>query len=114
MVRYGYCCINMELGKQKIRTGRTMIQRKFEEGGLQLASDIALENAMDLLPILQWNEERGIRLFRIGSEIFPRWNHYKLEDLPEIILLQTYFVKQVIMLENMDIDLLHILGRSTS
>ena len=60
MVRYGYCCINMELGKQGIRTGRTMIQRKFEEGGLQLASDISLENAMDLLPILQWNEERGI------------------------------------------------------
>ena len=42
MVRYGYCCINMELGKQGIRTGRTMIQRKFEEGGLQLASDISL------------------------------------------------------------------------
>ena len=87
MVRYGYCCINMELGKQGIRTGRTMIQRKFEEGGLQLASDISLENAMDLLPILQWNEERGIKLFRIGSEIFPRWNHYKLEDLPEIDLI---------------------------
>jgi len=33
----------MELGKQKIRTGRTMIQRKFEEGGLQLASDISLK-----------------------------------------------------------------------
>ena len=87
MVRYGYCCINTELGKQGIRTGRTMIQRKFEEGGLQLASDISLENAMDLLPILQWNEERGIKLFRIGSEIFPRWNHYKLEDLPEIDLI---------------------------
>lgn len=87
MVRYGYCCINMELGKQGIRTGRTMIHRKFVQGGLQLASDISLENAMDLLPILQWNEERGIKLFRIGSEIFPRWNHYKLEDLPEIDLI---------------------------
>ena len=87
MVRYGYCCINSELGQQKIRTGRTMIQRKFEQGGLQLASDISLENALDLLPILKWNEERGIRLFRIGSEIFPRWNHYKLEDLPEIDII---------------------------
>jgi len=87
MIKYGYCCINTELNKQGIRTGRTMIQRKFEQGGLQLASDIALENAMDLLPILQWNEARGIRLFRIGSEIFPRWNHYKLEDLPQIDLI---------------------------
>ena len=84
MIRFGYCCINMTLGKQDIRTGRTMIERKFKQGGMQLASDISLKNAKDLLPILQWNERNGIRLFRIGSEIFPRWNHYVLEDLPDI------------------------------
>lgn len=82
MIRFGYCCINMQLGKQGIRTGRTMIDRKFRQGGMQLASDISLQNAKDLLPILQWNEQQGIRLFRIGSEIFPRWNHYELADLP--------------------------------
>ncbi len=38
----------------------------------------------DLLTILQWNEQHGIRLFRIGSELFPRWNHYELHDLPGI------------------------------
>jgi UV DNA damage endonuclease len=74
----------MTLGEQGIRTGRTMIDRKFREGGMQLASDISLKNAKDLLPILQWNEEQGIRLFRIGSEIFPRWNHYELADLPDL------------------------------
>jgi UV DNA damage endonuclease len=61
-----------------------MIDRKFKLGGLQLASDIALANAKDLLTILQWNESQGIRLFRVGSELFPRWNHYRLEDLPGI------------------------------
>jgi UV DNA damage endonuclease len=61
-----------------------MIDRKFQQGGMQLASDISLANAKDLLPILQWNERQGIRLFRIGSEIFPRWNHYEIEDLPGI------------------------------
>jgi UV DNA damage endonuclease len=61
-----------------------MIDRKFKLGGLQLASDIALANARDLLTILQWNESQGIRLFRVGSELFPRWNHYRLEDLPGI------------------------------
>jgi UV DNA damage endonuclease len=74
----------MQLSEQGIRTGRTMIQRKFEQGGMQLASDISLKNARDLLTILQWNEQQGIRLFRVGSEIFPRWNHYELADLPDI------------------------------
>ena len=84
MIRHGYACINMELSINGIRTGRTMIDRKFKQGGLQLASDISLANAKDLLPILQWNEQHGIRLFRLGSELFPRWNHYELADLPGI------------------------------
>ena len=84
MVKFGYCCINMQLSAQGIRTGRTMIDRKFKIGGMQLASDIALANARDLLTILKWNEAHDIRLFRIGSEIFPRWNHYELADLPGI------------------------------
>ena len=84
MIRYGYCCINQQLSSQGIRTGRTMIDRKFKLGGLQLASDIALANARDLLTILQWNESQGIRLFRVGSELFPRWNHYELAALPDI------------------------------
>jgi hypothetical protein len=49
MIRYGYCCINQQLSSQGIRTGRAMIDRKFKLGGLQLASDIALANAKDLL-----------------------------------------------------------------
>ena len=84
MIRHGYACINMELSINGIRTGRTMIDRKFKQGGLQLASDISLANAKDLLPILQWNEQHDIRLFRLGSELFPRWNHYELTDLPGI------------------------------
>ena len=84
MIRHGYACINMELSNNGIRTGRTMIDRKFKQGGLQLASDISLANAKDLLPILQWNEQHNIRLFRLGSELFPRWNHYELAELPGI------------------------------
>ena len=84
MIRYGYACINMHLSSNNIRTGRTMIDRKFKLGGLQLASDISLANAKDLITILKWNEQNGIRLFRLGSELFPRWNHYRLEDLPGI------------------------------
>jgi len=90
MIRFGYACNNMELGQQGIRTGRTMIERKFKLGGMQLASDIALANAKDLLTIVQWNEAHGIRLFRLGSELFPRWNHYELADLPGIAEIATH------------------------
>ena len=90
MIRFGYACNNMELGQQGIRTGRTMIERKFKLGGMQLASDIALANAKDLLTIVQWNEAHGIRLFRLGSELFPRWNHYELADLPGIDEIAKY------------------------
>ena len=84
MIRTGYACINMELGQQGIRTGRWLIDRKFKQGGVQLASDIALANAQDLITILKGNEAHDIRLFRLGSELFPRWNHYELHDLPGI------------------------------
>jgi UV DNA damage endonuclease len=84
MIRYGYACINMTLGEQGIRTGRTMVEKRYKQGGFKLASDISLQNAKDLLPILQWNEQHGIRLFRIGSELFPRWNHYRFDQLPGI------------------------------
>lgn len=63
MIRTGYACNNMELGQQGIRTGRSLIDRKFKLGGLQLASDIALANARDLITILEWNEAHDIRLF---------------------------------------------------
>jgi UV DNA damage endonuclease len=84
MIRFGYACINTELGAKNVRTGRTMIDKKFKQGGMQLAGEIALANAIDLLTILQWNEANDIRLFRIGSELFPRWNQYRLEDIPQL------------------------------
>jgi UV DNA damage endonuclease len=84
MIRFGYCCINTELSAKNIRTGRTMIDKKFKQGGLQLAGEIALANARDLITIMEWNEANGITLFRVGSELFPRWNHYELADLPQI------------------------------
>lgn len=87
MIRYGYACINMTLGAQGIRTGRTMTEKKYKQGGFKIASEISLQNAKDLLPILQWNEQHGIRLFRIGSELFPRWNHYRFDQLPDIDLI---------------------------
>ena len=80
----GYCCINMTLNKQKITTGRGMIQRTFKEKGLKYASELALANARDLVKILQWNANNHITIFRMGSGIFPWGTEYDLYDLPDI------------------------------
>jgi UV damage endonuclease UvdE len=52
-----------------------------QEDDVLLTSPIRID---DLITILEWNQANGITLFRLGSELFPRWNHYELADLPQI------------------------------
>lgn len=83
----GYACINMELREQGIFTNRTLRKATLEERGMPYLSELIQANLQDLLTILHHNEERGIRFFRISSEIFPFWSHpklgYELEELPD-------------------------------
>ena len=81
----GYCCINTTLGKQKIMTGRTMRQASFlEDTHLVRTSLLALQNVQDLVKILRWNAEHNIKVYRIGSNIFPWNSEYHVNDLPDI------------------------------
>ena len=81
---YGYCCINTTLQKsEKITTNRGMIKRTFTERGIQYASELALQNVRDLSRIVKWNHEKGIKLFRISSDMFPWISEYELSDLPD-------------------------------
>lgn len=80
----GYCCINLTLGKQDVTTGRTMRQATFrEDTKLERTSYLALQNATDLVKILHWNVENNIRVFRIGSNIFPWNSEYEVQQLPD-------------------------------
>ena len=89
MVRYGYACVNATLTNRpkklggRVTTSRTARKASWYPNNLQLISDKALANAKDLLIYLKWNEEHGITLFRIGSELFPWHDQYKLHDLPD-------------------------------
>ncbi len=84
----GYACICVSLGKN-ITTNRTMIKRTFLERGADYVSELALKNATDLLHILKWNNEHGIKFFRMSSGIIP-WGEFvdipKLKDYNEIRL----------------------------
>lgn len=69
MDNLGYCCINQTLRKDKVYTSRTLIRRTFS---LEKASELALQNCLDLITILKWNIANDIKVFRVSSDIFPR------------------------------------------
>ena len=82
----GYACINMTMQKQ-VSTNRTMMKRTFEAKGMDYVSDIALLNSKDIIKILEWNRQHGIKLFRLSSSIIPWGNNIditKLKDYEEI------------------------------
>lgn len=78
----GYCCINTSLQQNGITTSRTMRKATFEAKGLSYASELALANAKDLVAILSWNAQHNIKVFRMGSGIFPWGTEYQFTSLP--------------------------------
>ena len=81
--RIGYACINMTLGEEGIMTNRGAIKRTFDAKGIVYISKLALDNVLDLEKIIQWNEKKGIKYYRLSSNIFPWMSEYRLEDLPD-------------------------------
>lgn len=78
----GYACINLSLGK-KVTTNRTMIKKTFIDKGLDYVSDLVLQNVADLERIIDWNEENGIKLYRMSSDMFPWATEYNFEQLKD-------------------------------
>jgi len=76
----GYACINMELnarkGVDRVTTNRSMIKKTFQEKGLDYASELIIQNVVDLNEIIDWNEQNNIKFFRMSSAIFPWASEY--------------------------------------
>ena len=90
-MKLGYACINMTLqATDGITTNRGMRQKTFNERGLPYVSELALQNVRDLVNIVKWNEEMGIKLFRMSSELFPWMTYYDFEDLPDYPMIDVY------------------------
>ena len=77
----GYACINTIMSANGIMTNRTMRKKTFQAKGLEYVSDLALLNVKDLKTIVQWNNENGVKLFRLSSQIFPWSDEYSIEEL---------------------------------
>ena len=76
----GYACINMELnarkGVDRVTTNRSMIKKTFQEKGLDYASELIIQNVVDLNEIIDWNEQNNIKFFRMSSDVFPWASEY--------------------------------------
>ena len=90
-MKLDYACINMTLQQAGgITTNRGMRQKTFNERGLSYVSELALQNVKDLETIVKWNEEMGIKLFRMSSDIFPWVTYYTLQSLPDYPMIDVY------------------------
>jgi UV DNA damage endonuclease len=80
-VQLGLCCIVNELRdlRSPVFCSRKPIIRTVERDGLDAIYSRAIENCKDLVYILKWCGERGIRVFRISSDLFPHKSNKKIE-----------------------------------
>ena len=81
-IQLGLCCLNTTLKKQNppVYPSRTMIMRMIEEKGIDELKSRILKNLEDLLIMIEWNEQNGIRVFRLSSDLFPHKTNHKVED----------------------------------
>ena len=89
MNQFGYCCINTHLQKtEKVTTNRTMRKATFLKKGLSYASELTLANVRGLKRLIEWNNENGINVFRISSDMVPWSSEYEWDELPDIQLIR--------------------------
>lgn len=76
-IHLGLCCINNSLRKNKIFNSRTCIRKTYT---VEKAKELALQNVRDLIPMIEWNHQHGVKCFRLSSNIFPRFTDSEVES----------------------------------
>ena len=81
-VQLGLCCMNITLKAQKppIYAARRIIVRIINERGIEELKRRILANLEDLLKMIQWNQDNGIRVFRLSSELFQHKTNPRVPD----------------------------------
>jgi UV DNA damage endonuclease len=59
------------------------MKRTFEAKGMDYVSDLTLLNSRDIIKILEWNRQHGIKLFRLSSSIIPWGNNIDITELKD-------------------------------
>jgi UV DNA damage endonuclease len=79
-IQFGLCCLNIALREKKIFCSRKPIIKTIETKGMDELFKRCQDNARDLVKMIQWNYENGIRVFRISSELFPHKSNPRVES----------------------------------
>ena len=74
----GLCCINTKLRVQKppIFCSRSCIRKTFS---VEHAKTLAQQNVADISKMIEWNQQHGIRCFRLSSDMFPHMTDTETE-----------------------------------
>ena len=80
----GYAAMNRTLREHDPprRCNRDMRKRTWEREGLERAAELTERNFEDLLAILRWNLDNGIRFYRCSSTLVPWNSQFELSELP--------------------------------
>ncbi len=81
-IQLGLCCLNITLRESKptVFCSRKMIIRSVIQRGIDALKQKILENLDDVIKMMTWNENNGIRVFRLSSELFPHKSNPKVDD----------------------------------
>ena len=81
-IQLGLCCLNTALRAQKpsIFMSRKMVMRTIREQGIDALKAKILDNLDDLVKMIEWNEDNGIKVLRLSSELFPHKTNPEIED----------------------------------
>jgi len=81
-IQLGLCCVNTKLRIQTppVFASRKMIIRTVKEHGIDCLKDKIIQNLKDVLTMMDWNEQNGIKVFRLSSELFPHKSNPKVES----------------------------------
>ena len=93
MNNIGYCCICLGINeglkkKDHITVNRSMIKKTFEAKGLSYVSELVIPNLEDTIKVLNYNINKGIKVYRMSSDSFPWMSHYRFSELPNFSKIQ--------------------------
>lgn len=80
-VRLGLCCsiVNLKF-RHSVYSSRRSILKTIYDKGLEYAQSVAKSNVADLLRMVIWSNDHGIKVMRISSELVPHGNNVLLID----------------------------------
>lgn len=81
-IQLGLCCLNIQLRENKptVFSSRRVTLKTLEDKGIDNLKNKIINNLKDVLTMMEWNENNGIKVFRLSSELFPHYSNSKAQD----------------------------------